>query len=205
MALEIEAKLRTDSHEDIRAALIDCGAKRLGTVLETNRIYDLPDHSLRRRGRALRLRTTRSITSSPQDDTSVAPVADLPDGVAALTAKGPATAGPLKSREEVEIIVEDAQTTHRLLVLAGFAEVFRFQKRRQSWRLDDCLVELDTLPLIGKFVEIEGPTVEAIANIQQRIGLGLARHVPTSYISLLQLHGQATGQRRQRVEFDDPS
>ena len=202
MALEIEAKLRTDSHEDIRAALIDCGAKRLGTVLETNRIYDLPDHSLRRRGRALRLRTTRPIASSPQDD---APAADVADDVATLTAKGPATAGPLKSREEVEIIVEDAQTTHRLLVLAGFAEVFRFQKRRQSWRLDDCLVELDTLPLIGKFVEIEGPTVEAIANVQQRIGLGLARHIPTSYISLLQLHGQATGQPRQRVEFDDHS
>ncbi len=225
MAIEIEAKLRVDSHDPVRDALRDCGAQYLDTVLETNRIYDRPDGSLRHRGCALRLRTARVVASplvgderpsesfergaderfcgnsrpGPDERLSTAP--PTRGDATTLTVKGPAVAGPLKSREEIEITLDDAESGLRMLELMGFDEVVRFAKRRESWSLDDCRVELDTLPLIGTFVEIEGPDVEAISRVQQRLGLGSLAHFPMSYISLLQSYCEAKGLGGRRIDF----
>ena len=40
MPLEIEAKLKVDSHAAVQAKLRAVGAERLGQVLETNHIFD---------------------------------------------------------------------------------------------------------------------------------------------------------------------
>lgn len=187
MALEIEAKLRVDSHDVVREALSDHGAISVGNVVETNHIYDRPDGSLRSRGCALRLRTAVS------DNGESCP--------ATLTVKGPAMSGPLKSREEIEIRIERPDDGRRMLALMGFEEVMRFAKRRESWSLDGCRVELDTLPLIGTFVEIEGQDVEAVSRVQQRLGLGSLTHIPTSYIGLLRSYCEANDIDWRRIEF----
>ena len=60
-----------------------------------------------------------------------------------------------------------------------------YQKRRESWRLDDCRIELDEPPHIGLFVEIEGPDPSAISAVADRLGLAGAVHEKASYVRML--------------------
>ena len=148
MPLEIEAKLRVESLDPVRERLRAAGAELLGCVLEANRIFDRPDGSLRRGGCGLRVRSC------------VAESGDAPP--ATLTFKGPIVPGAFKSRDEVEVSVGDADVAVRILEALGFVVILAYRKRRESWRLRDCRVELDEPPHIGLFVEIEGPDDAAI-------------------------------------------
>ncbi|MFQ5494473.1 MAG: class IV adenylate cyclase [Phycisphaerae bacterium] len=171
MALEIEAKLRVASHEPVRQRLRDAGAVFLVSVTERNDIFDRPDGSLRRAGFGLRVRSTTDVQTR--------------ETRAWLTVKGPVQPGAVKSREELETGVGDATMTSRLLGTLGFTCVLRYAKRRESWRLNDCRVELDEPPYLGLFVEIEGPDEPAIASVRRQLGLSDATHVPESYVALL--------------------
>ena len=73
----------------------------------------------------------------------------------------------------------------RLLTSIGFVEVLRFAKRRESWRLAGCRVELDELPKLGCFVEIEGPSEEAIQAVREQLGLVDSESVTRGYPELL--------------------
>ena len=50
--------------------------------------------------------------------------------------------------------------------------------------LDTCRVELDEVPLLGTFVEIEGPTEAAIEAALERLGLAGQATEPKSYVGL---------------------
>ena len=169
--LEIEAKFRVASHEPVRKRLRTLGATFLGRVLESNRILDRPDGSLRRVGRGLRIRST---------------VAD-DDGktTATLTLKGPLRAGMFKSREELEIEISSPETAGNILKTLGFVSILTYQKRRESWSLGECRIELDEPPHIGLFVEIEGPGESAIRSAGSDLGLDRVGHIAESYVRML--------------------
>jgi adenylate cyclase class 2 len=171
LSREIEAKLRVSSHEPVRARLRALGAAPVGGGLETNWIYDHPDGSLRAGGMGLRIRAVKADAGG--------------DAPATMTVKGPVADGPLKSREELEIRVDSADTARALLEMLGFAVILHYQKRRESWALGVCRVELDEPPHIGRFVEIEGPDVETIRRVQDDLGLADSAHVAPSYVHLL--------------------
>ena len=59
------------------------------------------------------------------------------------------------------------------------------EKKRRLWRLSDCEVALDELPLLGCFVEIEGPDERTIADVQKTLGLSLLPHIQKSYAALM--------------------
>jgi adenylate cyclase class 2 len=171
MSREIEAKFRVDAHEAVRERLRRLDATRLGRLLETNRIFDRPDGSLRDHGCGLRIRATLD------DETR--------ECRAILTFKGPVVAGAFKSREELEIQISDAETAARMLEALGYVLILIYEKRRESWRLGDCRVELDEPPHIGLFVEIEGPTEAAIQKTQAHLGLRGTAHIRASYVRML--------------------
>src|SRR3954453_5141750 len=143
MPVEIEAKMKVPDFSSVRTRLEDVGAERRGAVMETNTFFDTEDRSLLARDQGLRLRTTKDVKSGAEEST--------------ITFKGPRLQGQLKSREERELKVGSAKEAMALLESLGFSRVLTFQKRRESWMLDGCHVELDELPYIGVFVEIEGP------------------------------------------------
>ena len=58
------------------------------------------------------------------------------------------------------------------------------QKKRASYRLGQCVVELDELPLIGRFVEIEAPSPEKIESVRDQLGIS-AEPCTGHYIKLL--------------------
>ncbi|MCH7632170.1 MAG: class IV adenylate cyclase, partial [Planctomycetes bacterium] len=88
-------------------------------------------------------------------------------------------------REGLEVSVTNADTTLQILAKLGFAPILRYEKRRESWQLESCRVELDEPPHLGLFVEIEGPDEAAILSCRNDLGLGAAEAVAQSYVAML--------------------
>ncbi len=171
MGLEVEAKLKVEAHQPLRERLTALGAQCVSRVVETNHIFDNADRVLLAGDRGLRVREYRTIEGQTPSAT--------------LTYKGPRRDATYKQREEIEIAVSPPADAVVLLTALGFVEVLCFEKRRETWRLNDCLVELDELPHLGLFVEIEGPEAETVHRMQEMLGLGDLAHVKNSYIALL--------------------
>jgi adenylate cyclase class 2 len=171
MSMEIEAKLKIDSHDGVRARLKAVGATFVGRVLETNHILDTPEGKLRSGGCGLRVRECRVLQG----------VAPPP----MLTFKGPRRPGVLKSREELETSVGESEAVLELFQSLGFVAALRFEKLRESWECDGCKVELDELPHLGLFVEIEGADEARVARVQESLRLKGHELITSSYISLL--------------------
>lgn len=169
MHAEIEAKLKVDSLEAVERKLADCGGSFLRETVQTDRYYDTADREMTRLDKALRLR------------------ADNKGGRERfiLGYKGPKEQDDYKKRVELEIEVSDVGVTELLLDALGYAKALVFNKRRRLWQLQCCEVALDELPLLGVFVEIEGPDSDTIARVQAMLGLSDARHIMDSYASMI--------------------
>lgn len=187
MAIEVEAKMAVQDHEPVRASLRRLGAHGGELTLETNVFFDTPERSLLRAGSGLRLRTNRNAASG--EETHV------------ITHKGPLRAGLAKSREETELTVADAGDATRLLEQLGYRKTLSFQKRRETWKLRDCKVELDELPLLGRFVEVEGPDEATVMKLREELALADRPMIKAGYISLLMDYLKSRGDSRAEVKF----
>ena len=187
MPVEIEAKMAVDNLDVVRDRLRDAGATPQGRFLEMNVFLDTEDRSLLAADEGLRLRVNRNMDGSHAQHV--------------ITYKGPRQMGPLKSREEVELNVDSGPDAIALLEKLGFLKMLSFEKRRESWRLENCKVELDELPHLGRYVEVEGPGEEAVFRVRNILGLSDRPIVKASYVSLLLAHLQERGNAERVVTF----
>ena len=188
MPIEIEAKMKMADVPALRSRLEAVGAKPAGHVMETNTFFDRPDLSLRKAGQGLRLRVAEDIATGQRQTI--------------ITHKGPPVPGPLKTRQETELHVADADAASSLLQQLGFVQMLRFQKRRQSWLLGDCRIELDEVPMLGHFVEVEGPSEDSVQRVCGLLGLDRQPLVTSSYAALLAAHLEVSGDPRREILFD---
>ena len=121
-----------------------------------------------------------------------------------MTFKGPRKHSAMKSREETEMRVESFAAATGLLRQLKFNEVLSFEKRRQTWELGGCKVELDELPHLGCFVEIEGASEKAIQKVQDALGLAQSPIVKTAYVGLMMTYLQDRGESERAVRFATP-
>ncbi|MFP4144956.1 MAG: class IV adenylate cyclase [Phycisphaeraceae bacterium] len=170
MNIEIEAKMHLAEPETIIQRLEELDAEPVARLLEVNTYFDTDQRSLKAGDRGLRIRVENPESGEPR---------------AIITHKGPRAHGQLKSRSETEVGITDAQAGSRLLRELGYLPVLSFEKRRHRWRLGACLVELDTLPHLGHFIEIEGPSDTAVLDVREKLGLKETPLVRASYIALL--------------------
>ncbi len=120
-----------------------------------------------------------------------------------ITYKGPRQHGQLKSRDEVEVTVGNSEDAVQLLERLGYVRMLAFEKRRDSWRLGGCKVELDEVPHLGSFVEVEGPAEAAVLKVREQLGLAERPIIRSSYIALLMGYLQERGETRKIVTFAD--
>ena len=175
--MELECKLAVDSHEPVREALRAANAKQVGRVREVNRLFDKSDGSLRAAGCGLRVRRV-TVLEGEQRRGSV-------------TYKGPVQAGAYKLREEIETPVDNPEAMEQLLIALGFKVHVAFEKIRETWRLGGCLVELDELPKLGEFVEVEGPDDASIKRVIEQLQLTYAIQIRENYVTLVARTGTA--------------
>jgi adenylate cyclase, class 2 len=187
MALEIEAKMKVGDFDAVRAKLAQCGALRAGAVLETNTFFDTPDRLLLAGDRGLRLRRANDLASGEERFV--------------ITVKGPAQSGPLKIREEAEVNVDDGERAIAVLCALGYEPELSFEKRRETWETGGCTVELDELPILGRFVEIEGPEEASVMRVREALGLAMLPLIKTGYITMLAHHLKQTADARQSITF----
>jgi len=187
MPVEIEAKMKLDDAEALVKRLQETGATRAGQVIETNSFYDTEDRILLAADKTLRIRSAQNVDSGEIRVT--------------LTYKGPAQPGRFKSRDEIETTLSDADTLDRLFDRLGFVRIFRFQKHRQSWKLADCKVEIDRIPHLGTFVEIEGPSEESITRVRQMLHLTDRPILRGSYAGMLVSYLQERGESASDVRL----
>ena len=120
-----------------------------------------------------------------------------------ITHKGPRAKSEIKTRQETELTVDNARAAKDLLTILGFSKRASFEKRREKWTLDDCHIELDEVPMLGRFVEIEGPDETKVLAVRKKLGLDGEPLVRESYISMLRQHVEAEGMNMEHVGFGE--
>jgi len=183
MHVEIEAKLKVGSLHEVEHRLAECGASFVREVVQTDWYFDTAGHELMRADKCLRLRIEK--TGSRER--------------LVLAYKGPKEKDDYKKRQEAELEVHDAAATESLLGGLGYRKALAFDKRRRLWSLKGCEVALDELPLLGAFVEIEGPDSGTIAQVQSVLGLSDVPHTADSYACLIERELSREGQGRREV------
>jgi adenylate cyclase class 2 len=170
MHIEIEAKLKVDSLTKVSRRLKSSGAEFIGKFLQDDTHFDNAKGTLRKLDSALRLR--RQLNGRKEQ--------------VILAFKGPRQKGRFKQRQEIQFEVGCGNCAEKLLNVIGYQKTRGIRKTRILWRLGGCEVALDELPLLGRFVEIEGPSEKIIALVQKKLGLGELPHIPESYACLME-------------------
>ena len=186
--IEIEAKIKVDSFEQIVGLLEDAGAKFSGESIHNDSFFDDPQKKLKKQRSGLRLRIETSQSGKR----------------ALLTLKGPKQPHRFKVRkeDEVEISPDDIAKVEDMLSGLGFSKFFEYEKKRQMWELGECSICLDSVPLLGDFVEVEGPGEERIEAVIGKLGLSGSEHINTGYAKLLKKKLDELGAKTDKVGFD---
>jgi adenylate cyclase, class 2 len=181
LMIEREVKLRFDSPEQARAAVLATGATPLRCRrLQEDALLDTDDEELRRRRCVLRIRTE--------------------SGKSLLTFKGPVQQGTMKIRDEYETVVSDGQVLQRVFEELGLHVWFRYEKYREEYAAEDATIAIDETP-VGTYVEIEGGE-EAILKMTEAIGRSTADFILDSYRGLFLQHRQRLGLHTSDMVFN---
>jgi adenylate cyclase class 2 len=181
--LEREVKLRFDSADAARAAILATGATPLhGRRLQEDALLDDAASNLRERGCALRIR--------------------MENGKSRITFKGPIQDSAMKLRDEFETVVGDGVLLLRIFEELGYQVWFRYEKYREEFAHEDVIVAVDETP-VGVFVEVEG-SESGITAMAAAMGRAPADYILDSYRGLFLKHLAAGGVTGADMVFDSP-
>lgn len=77
----------------------------------------------------------------------------------------------IETQKELEVQVNDFQQTEELLCALGCRKRSYQENKRELWKMDGVDVTIDTWPFLPPFVEIEGPSEQAVQEVCKRLGL----------------------------------
>ncbi len=179
--LEREVKLRFDTAEEARAAVLATGATPLlGRRLQEDSLLDTDDERLRRRRCVLRVR--------------------VECGKSRVTFKGPVQPSPMKLREEAETVVGSGEVLLRVFEELGLHVWFRYEKYREEFSHEDVTVAIDETP-VGVFVEVEG-SERGIEEMTRALGRSQSDYIVDSYRALFLHYRDAHGLAGPDMLFD---
>jgi len=155
---ELEVKILEINRESVEKKLIALGAKKTFDDEIHAIYYDLPDNSLKKTGKALRLRK--------QGERNI------------LTLKLHVENALAKERVEHEVETCSFEEMKTVLEGIGYAPWLEMRKHRTSYELEGTHVEFDHYygqhNFIPEFLEIEGRDIETICRCAE--ALGFSRH-----------------------------
>lgn len=171
MFVEIEAKLKVDSHGPVEKKLAEFDAEFISEQFQTDYYLDDTKRTLTKGDKCLRIRLER-VGKSEQFFVAY---------------KGPKEKAEFKKRQEAEIQITDADAAEKIFTELGYRKAIVVEKKRRLYRLGHCYVALDDLPELGTFVEIEGPDAGQISEVQNSLGLVKLPHIVESYATLMEI------------------
>ncbi|MGH7196783.1 MAG: class IV adenylate cyclase [Candidatus Saccharimonadales bacterium] len=150
MQTEIEVKFLNVDHDEIRSKL-----KELGALLEypmrlmRRSIMDYEDERL-------------------QKDNSYIRVRDEGDKITLTFKKFHAQS--VDGAKELAAVVDDYDTTIKLLEAVGLTVCSQQESKREAWQLGECEVVLDEWPWLKPYIEIEGPSEMLLRETAKLLG-----------------------------------
>lgn len=154
METELEAKWLNIDKPSLRKTLLAAGATLVVPErLMSRRVFDYEDNRLEKIGGWVRVRD--------EGDKITMSYKQLNDRT-------------LHGTKEVTIDVSDFQTACKLLESVGLVSYSFQETKRESWKLGDVEVELDTWPWIPSFVELEAKTEESLRGAAKSLNLHYA-------------------------------
>ena len=106
----------------------------------------------------------------------------------------------MKTRDEVQTGMESFERAIQLFDSLGFKPVFRYQKFREVWRINEVEVVLDRTP-IGDYFEIEGP-LEKIRAMCAELELSMDEAIRSSYADLYRQQRRTRADLPENMVFD---
>jgi adenylate cyclase class 2 len=178
--LEVEAKFWLPHFFELRGRVLEQKATlRSPRTLERNLRYDTPDRQLSAKGEVLRLRMAERAT---------------------LTYKQPGKTYEIRREHELE--VNDFETAQELLEDLGYEMIHCYEKYREVYQLDNCLIMLDEVPY-GCFCEVEGPDLKQIRACAERLGLHWEQRVQRTYLDMFVALCAMPGKAPAQATFSD--
>ena len=176
--IEVEVKAKINSFEEIENKLETLGAEKSKTEFQEDIYFASPIVDFAQTDEALRIRETKS---------------DEKHNLF-ITYKGPKIDAKSKTREEVEMGIEDAEKASKIFENLGFKEVRTVVKDREYYQYENYEISLDNVHGLEPYMEIEislednsdySKAQESIFGLFEKLGItdGFER---TSYLELLE-------------------
>lgn len=167
---ELEIKIQIESEEHFQRIYNTCKhflGSPVSHNLQLDEYYDTPDGQLEKQDLVIRIRSTN-------DKKIIAlksPRVKLPSGVT--------------NRIELEFLSAHGEKVHEQLLNQGLRPNEAAEKERWTFVYQDCEIVLDQLPFIGSFIEIEGPSEQAIQEVIHFLDLSSCKIVQKNYGELM--------------------
>lgn len=167
--LEIEAKAAIENKEEIKQRILEAGGKYIRVETQSDIYFAHPSRDFMKTDEALRIREAGNEYT--------------------LTYKGPKLDKLTKTREEIEIKLDDPVPMAAVLKMLGFMEVAPVVKTRSHYTLGDYQVALDEVEGLGHFIEIEKHAdsykPEELVELLKSLGVEESKIERRSYLELL--------------------
>jgi len=144
MKTEIEVKILDINVEAIKAKLAELGAKKVADRNMRRFVYDCS-----RERSFVRLRD---------------------DGEKSILTFKERKTYEIDSTKEIEVVVDNFEKSHELLLSLGLSLVAYQENKRSSYVLDGVEVEIDFWPKIPAYLEVEGKSIEEVEKIVKLLG-----------------------------------
>lgn len=168
MQLEIEATFIEVNKDELRAKLKTAGAILVRPeILMSRVVFDISHHAFAR-------------------------VRDEGDRVI-LTYKNQRN-HTITGTEEINVEVSDYSNTIAILKACGLRTKSVEDTYRESWKLGDVEIDIDTWPWIPSFVEIEGQTPEAVKTTSEQLGFDMKNAIVGSVDEVYKLYYDVTSE-----------
>ncbi|WP_407431259.1 class IV adenylate cyclase, partial [Methanobrevibacter sp.] len=173
-----EVKAKIENFEDMKKKLENLGAIKSKKEFQEDIYFNSPIVDFANTDEALRIRTTKE-----NEKTNIF-----------ITYKGPKIDSKSKTREEIEIEIEDSEKCSKIFQHLGFTKVRAVRKNRQYYTYENFEISLDDVEGLEPYMEIEisledgndyNEAQEMIFELFSKLGIndGFER---TSYLELLE-------------------
>jgi len=164
--MEVEVKVQAKlSDEELVSRLIGAGFVKKCSERQLDIYLNHPCRDFKDTDEALRIRLT--------------------EGEVSLCYKGPRMPGKAKMRVEIEVKIGDLEKMYRILRALGFYEVARVEKQREVYERGGVSIALDEVKGLGRFIEIEGGSEEAVLRVAEELGLRREDFVDATYLEMV--------------------
>ncbi|MCP4360864.1 MAG: class IV adenylate cyclase [Chloroflexi bacterium] len=177
--LEVEVKFLVADLAAFRERLISVGGTgKRPRIYEHNIRFDTPDGKLLQKRQLLRLRQDTAVKVTFKGEPAIARQSEV------------------KVREELEMTVDNLETTVLIFQRLGFAPVQVYEKYRETFQWGEVEIVLDEMPF-GNFVELEGEetAIKAVAGL---LGLKWEQRILDNYLNMM-----AQVKTRYNLPFND--